>query len=38
MENAISRYYSFEVAGAHILMLGSYTDFGPDSDQYKWLQ
>ncbi|GAV66095.1 Metallophos domain-containing protein/Metallophos_C domain-containing protein, partial [Cephalotus follicularis] len=31
-------YYSFEVAGSHIVMLGSYTDFDADSDQYKWLQ
>ncbi|CAN0846970.1 Probable purple acid phosphatase 20, partial [Linum grandiflorum] len=31
-------YYSFDVAGAHVVMLGSYTDFGPFSDQYKWLQ
>ncbi|XP_075490856.1 LOW QUALITY PROTEIN: purple acid phosphatase 22-like [Primulina tabacum] len=31
-------YYSFNVAGAHIIMLGSYTDFDVDSDQYKWLQ
>ncbi|KAH9316936.1 hypothetical protein KI387_018705, partial [Taxus chinensis] len=31
-------YYSFEVAGVHVLMLGSYADFGPGSDQYKWLQ
>ncbi|XP_028784928.1 purple acid phosphatase 22 [Neltuma alba] len=31
-------YYSFEVAGAHVLMLGSYIDFHVDSDQYKWLQ
>lgn len=32
-------YYSFDVAGGavHIVMLGSYTDFGTDSDQYKWL-
>ncbi|CAL9192872.1 probable purple acid phosphatase 20 [Musa acuminata AAA Group] len=32
-------YYSFDVAGGavHVLMLGSYTDFGPDSAQYKWL-
>ncbi|PON83134.1 Acid phosphatase [Trema orientale] len=30
-------YYSFEVAGCHVLMLGSYTDFGPDSDQFRWL-
>ncbi|CAN1772070.1 Probable purple acid phosphatase 20 [Linum perenne] len=31
-------YYSFNVAGAHVIMLGSYTDFGPSSAQYKWLQ
>jgi hypothetical protein len=31
-------YYSFEVAGCHILMLGSYADYGPTSAQYKWLQ
>ena len=31
-------YYSFEVAGVHVVMLGSYADYGTDSDQYKWLQ
>lgn len=31
-------YYSFEVAGAHVVMLGSYTDFDLQSDQYKWLK
>ncbi|CAN1772062.1 Probable purple acid phosphatase 20 [Linum perenne] len=31
-------YYSFDVAGAHVIMLGSYTDFDPSSPQYKWLQ
>ncbi|KAI3985080.1 hypothetical protein MKX01_027166 [Papaver californicum] len=31
-------YYSFEVEGVHVIMLGSYTKFGSDSDQYKWLQ
>ncbi|CAM8955281.1 unnamed protein product [Rhodiola kirilowii] len=31
-------YYSFDVVGAHIIMLGSYTDFDVKSDQYKWLQ
>lgn len=31
-------YYSFEVAGVHVIMLGSYTDFENDSAQYKWLQ
>ncbi|CAH1435824.1 unnamed protein product [Lactuca virosa] len=30
-------YYSFDVVGTHVIMLGSYADFGPDSDQYKWL-
>ncbi|KZV48952.1 hypothetical protein F511_09548 [Dorcoceras hygrometricum] len=31
-------YYSFEVTGVHVVMLGSYTDFDADSDQYRWLQ
>jgi hypothetical protein len=31
-------YYSFEVAGVHVLMLGSYTEFDSNSAQYKWLQ
>lgn len=31
-------YYSFEVAGAHIIMLGSYTDYDEYSDQYRWLK
>ncbi|KAG1369667.1 Purple acid phosphatase 18 [Cocos nucifera] len=33
-------YYSFDVAGGviHVLMLGSYADFGPGSSQYNWLQ
>ncbi|MFS8005307.1 putative Acid phosphatase [Helianthus anomalus] len=31
-------FYSFEVAGVHVIMLGSYTDFGPGSSQYKWLE
>ncbi|WOL01606.1 putative purple acid phosphatase 20 [Canna indica] len=32
-------FYSFDVASdaVHVVMLGSYADFGPDSDQYKWL-
>ncbi|KAI3746236.1 hypothetical protein L6452_08660 [Arctium lappa] len=30
-------YYSFDVVGTHIIMLGSYTDFKTGSDQYKWL-
>ncbi|CAH9095501.1 unnamed protein product [Cuscuta epithymum] len=31
-------YYSFEVAGVHVVMLGSYADFGNGSAQFKWLQ
>jgi hypothetical protein len=31
-------YYSFEIAGAHIIMLGSYTDYDESSDQYAWLK
>ncbi|XP_072951489.1 purple acid phosphatase 18 [Typha angustifolia] len=31
-------YYSFEVAGVHIIMLGSYTEYDEYSDQYAWLK
>ncbi len=31
-------YYSYDVAGAHIIMLGSYAKYGKDSDQYAWLE
>ncbi|KAL1823449.1 hypothetical protein ACET3Z_010227 [Daucus carota] len=31
-------YYSFEVAGVHAIMLGSYADYEEDSDQYNWLK
>ncbi|XP_073298671.1 purple acid phosphatase 22-like [Primulina huaijiensis] len=31
-------YYSFDVSGAHVIMLGSYTDFDVGSNQYMWLQ
>jgi len=31
-------YYSFEVAGAHIIMLGSYAEYDEGSDQYTWLK
>ncbi|CAL9187487.1 unnamed protein product [Musa hybrid cultivar] len=31
-------YYSFEVAGVHIIMLGSYSDYDENSDQYAWLK
>ncbi|XP_062006860.1 purple acid phosphatase 22-like [Rosa rugosa] len=30
-------YYSFEVAGTHIIMLGSYAEFDTKSKQYAWL-
>ncbi|PWA80459.1 purple acid phosphatase 22 [Artemisia annua] len=30
-------YYSFDVVGVHIIMLGSYAEFSSDSSQYKWL-
>lgn len=31
-------FYSFEVAGVHIIMLGSYSDYDVYSDQYSWLK
>ncbi|XP_068638806.1 purple acid phosphatase 18-like [Aristolochia californica] len=31
-------YYSFEVAGVHVIMLGSYADYGKYSNQYNWLK
>ncbi|CAA7394417.1 unnamed protein product [Spirodela intermedia] len=31
-------FYSFNVAGAHIVMLGSYTDYDQYSDQHNWLK
>nr|GEU56093.1 probable purple acid phosphatase 20 [Tanacetum cinerariifolium] len=31
-------YYSFKVSGVYVVMLGSYADFGPDSNQYQWLE
>ncbi|CAI9088425.1 OLC1v1022742C1 [Oldenlandia corymbosa var. corymbosa] len=31
-------YYSFDVAGVHVIMLGSYTDYDESSDQYSWLK
>ncbi|XP_057809880.1 purple acid phosphatase 18-like [Salvia miltiorrhiza] len=31
-------YYSFDVAGVHVIMLASYTDYDVNSDQYKWLK
>ncbi|CAL0326746.1 unnamed protein product [Lupinus luteus] len=37
-ESNSNQYYSFNIAGVHIIMLGSYTNFGSKSNQYKWLQ
>ncbi|KAK4767813.1 hypothetical protein SAY87_002954 [Trapa incisa] len=31
-------YYSFEVAGVHVIMLGSYVDYDEYSEQYDWLK
>ncbi|KAL3628317.1 putative purple acid phosphatase 20 [Castilleja foliolosa] len=31
-------FYSFEVAGVHVIMLGSYAKFGVESIQYRWLK
>ncbi|XP_010276060.1 PREDICTED: purple acid phosphatase 18 isoform X1 [Nelumbo nucifera] len=31
-------YYSFEAAGVHVTMLGSYADHDEYSDQYDWLK
>ncbi|KAK8468465.1 hypothetical protein PHAVU_006G041100 [Phaseolus vulgaris] len=31
-------FYSFEVAGVHIIMLGSYADYDEYSEQYRWLK
>ncbi|KAL7087900.1 hypothetical protein ACP275_13G096700 [Erythranthe tilingii] len=37
--NSVSNlYYSFDVAGVHTVMLGSYTDYDESSDQYSWLK
>lgn len=27
-----------QVAGAHVLMLGCYVEYGRDSEQFAWLQ
>lgn len=36
--SASNLYYSFDSSGVHFIMLGSYTDFGPGSEQFRWLQ
>uniref|UniRef100_A0A7N0VJH8 Purple acid phosphatase n=1 Tax=Kalanchoe fedtschenkoi TaxID=63787 RepID=A0A7N0VJH8_KALFE len=33
-----NEFYSFDVAGVHVVVLGSYSDFGQDSPQYKWAE
>ena len=33
-----NRYYSFEVGGAHFIMIGSYADYEKGSPQYQWLK
>ncbi|PRW05763.1 Purple acid phosphatase 18 [Chlorella sorokiniana] len=30
-------YYSYDVAGAHVIMLSSYSPYSRDSEQYAWL-
>lgn len=37
-DSSSNLYYSFEVAGVHVIMLGSYTDYDEYSDQYGWLK
>ncbi|KAE8726797.1 Purple acid phosphatase 18 [Hibiscus syriacus] len=37
-ESTSNLFYSFEVAGVHVVMLGSYTDYDELSDQYSWLK
>ncbi len=31
-------YYSYEVAGLHVVMAGSYTAYDKGSEQYAWLE
>lgn len=31
-------YYSFETTGVHVIMLGSYTEYDENSEQYAWLK
>ena len=31
-------YYSYDIAAAHVIMIGSYADSDADSAQYAWLQ
>ena len=37
-ESNTNLYYSYEVAGLHVIMLGCYVDFSRKSEQYEWLE
>lgn len=37
-ESNTNLYYSYEVAGLHVIMLGCYADFTRKSQQYAWLE
>ena len=37
-ESNTNLYYSYEVAGLHVIMLGCYVDFSRKSEQYQWLE
>lgn len=37
-ESNTKLYYSYEVAGLHVIMLGCYADFSRKSEQYAWLE
>ena len=37
-ESGTGLYYSYEVAGLHVIMLGCYADYTRKSQQYKWLE
>lgn len=37
-ESNTNLYYSFEVAGLHVIMLGCYADYSRKSQQYAWLE
>jgi len=37
-ESNTNLYYSYEVAGLHVIMLGCYADYSRKSQQYAWLE
>ena len=37
-ESNTALYYSYEVTGLHVIMLGCYADYTRKSQQYKWLE